>query len=54
MYASVHTYQNLIEEVLNELFLERSGSEQTVEIGSEQLCDEVASQSQPGNYQMQF
>lgn len=35
MYASIHTYQNLIEEVLDELLLKRSGGEETVEIGSE-------------------
>lgn len=46
IYASIHTYQNLVEEVLDELLLERSGCEEAVEICSEQLCDEVASQSQ--------
>jgi hypothetical protein len=41
-YASIYTYQDLIEEVLDELLLERSGSEETVEIGSKQLGDKVA------------
>jgi hypothetical protein len=36
------TYQNLVEEVLNELLLQRSRCEQAVEIGSEQLGDEIA------------
>jgi hypothetical protein len=36
------TYQNLVEEVLNELLLQRSGCEQAVEISSEQLGDEIA------------
>jgi hypothetical protein len=35
------TYQNLIEEVLDELLLERSRGEQAVEISSEELCDKV-------------
>jgi hypothetical protein len=36
------TYQDLVEEVLDELLLQRSGCEQAVEIGSEQLGNEVA------------
>lgn len=36
------THQNLVEEVLNELLLQRSGGEQAVQIGSEELGDEVA------------
>jgi hypothetical protein len=35
------TYQNLVKEVLNELLLQRPGGEETVEIGSEELSDEV-------------
>ena len=36
------SYQDLVEEVLNELLLQRSGGEQAVQIGSEELGDEVA------------
>jgi hypothetical protein len=36
------TYQNLVEEVLDELLLQRPGSEQAVEIGPEQLRHKVA------------
>jgi hypothetical protein len=36
------THQDLVEEVLDELLLQRSGGEQAVEISSEQLRDEVA------------
>ena len=42
LLALNYTYQYLIEEVLNELLLEGSGGEETVEIGSEQLGDKVA------------
>jgi hypothetical protein len=34
-YAYIRTYQDLIEEVLDELLLEGSGGEEAVEIGSE-------------------
>lgn len=37
------SYQNLIEEVLDELLLKRSRCEQSVEIGSQKLSDEVTS-----------
>ena len=33
--------QDLVEKVLDELFFERSGGQQSVEIGSEELSDEV-------------
>lgn len=36
------TYQDLIEEVLDELLLQRSRGEEAVKIGSEQFGDEVA------------
>ena len=36
------TNHNLVEEVLNELLLQRPRSKQSVEIGSEQLRDEIA------------
>jgi hypothetical protein len=36
------THQNLVEEVLDELLLQRSGGKQAVEIGSEELGDKVA------------
>ena len=39
---SIATYQNLVEEVLNKLLLERSRGEQTVEISAEEFRDEVA------------
>jgi hypothetical protein len=39
------TYQNLVKEVLDELLLQRPGGEQTVEIGSEELGDEVTEKS---------
>ena len=35
------TYQNLVKEVLDELLLQRPGGEETVEIGSKELGDEV-------------
>lgn len=35
------THQNLVEKVLDELLLQRSGGEQAMEIGSEELGDEV-------------
>jgi hypothetical protein len=44
----VATYQNLIEEVLDELFLERSRCEQAVEIGAEEFGDEVAGEVSTG------
>lgn len=37
-----NTYEDLVEEVLDELLLERAGGEKAVEIGSEELSDEVA------------
>jgi hypothetical protein len=36
------THQNLVKEVLDELLLQRPGSEQAMEIGPEQLSHEVA------------
>ena len=36
------SYQDLVEEVLDELFLERSGSKETMKVGTEKLSDEVA------------
>lgn len=38
---SVATHQNLVQEVLDKLLLQRSGGKQTMEIGSEELGDEV-------------
>jgi hypothetical protein len=38
----VWTHQDLVEEVLDKLLLQRSGGEQTVEIGSQELRHEVA------------
>lgn len=35
------TTENLVEEILNELLLERSRSEQSVEVGTQQLGDKV-------------
>ena len=35
------TYKNLVKEVLDELLLQRPGCKEAVEIGSEQLGDEV-------------
>lgn len=40
--AWIFTYENLIEEVLDELLLERSRSQQAVEIGTQELSHEVA------------
>ena len=42
IYVGIATHQNLIEEILDELLLERSGGEEAVKIGSEQLGDKVA------------
>ena len=39
------TYQNLVQEILDELFLEGSRGEQTVEIGAQEFGDEVADES---------
>ena len=36
-----YTHEYLVQEVLDELLLQRSGGEQAVEIRSEELCDEV-------------
>ena len=36
------TYEDLIEEVLNELLFERTRSQQAMQVSSEELCDEVA------------
>jgi len=35
------THQDLVEEVLDELLLQRSGRQQAVKIGSEELGDKV-------------
>ena len=37
----VGTHQDLVEEVLDELLLQRSGGKQAVEIGSEQFGNEI-------------
>lgn len=42
MPLSSRTNQDLVQEVLNELLLERSRSEQAVKVGAEELGDEVA------------
>lgn len=34
--------QDLVQKVLDELFFERSGSEETVQVGTEQFSDKVA------------
>lgn len=39
---NIATYENLVEEVLDKLLLERSRGEQTVEISAEEFGDEVA------------
>lgn len=39
------TYEDLVEEVLDELLLERARSQEAVEIGSEELGDEIAAGS---------
>jgi len=39
--AKVETHENLVKEVLDELLLERSTCQETVEIGTEEFCDEV-------------
>jgi|FreactcultuFSWF8_1027224.scaffolds.fasta_scaffold00132_10 hypothetical protein len=36
------THQNLVEEVLDELLLERSRGQEAVEIGAQELGDEIA------------
>jgi hypothetical protein len=36
------TYEDLVEEVLDELLLQRARGQEAVEIGSEELSDEVA------------
>jgi hypothetical protein len=36
------TYEDLVEEVLDELLLQRARSQEAVEVGSEELGDEVA------------
>lgn len=41
MYSG-DAYHNLVQEVLDELFLEGSRREQSVEIGAKKLCNEVA------------
>ena len=38
----IATHQNLVKEVLDELLLQRPGCKQTVEIGTQELGDEVA------------
>lgn len=46
----VHVFQasqNLVEEVLDELLLERPGGEETMEIGTQELGHKVAVQGQP-------
>ena len=35
-------YQNLVEEILNELLFQRSGSEESMEVGSQEFRDEIA------------
>lgn len=40
--AQLLTYEDLVEEVLDELLLERSRSQEAVEIGSQELSHEVA------------
>jgi hypothetical protein len=40
--AACATYEDLVEEVLDKLLLERPGGEQAVQICAEQLGDEVA------------
>lgn len=42
MHPKIATDQDLIEEVLDELLLQRSRGKQPVEIGTEKLSDEVA------------
>jgi hypothetical protein len=41
-YAACATYEDLVEEVLDKLLLERPGGEQAVQVCAEQLGDEVA------------
>jgi hypothetical protein len=40
----VLAYQNLIEEILDELLLQRAGGEQSVQVSPEELGDEVSVQ----------
>jgi len=40
--VEIETDQNLVEEVLNELFFKWPGCEETMKIGAEQLSDEVS------------
>lgn len=39
-------HEDLVEKVLYELLFQRPGGEQSVEVGAEQLCDEVSAASQ--------
>jgi hypothetical protein len=38
----IYTYQDLIQEVLDELLFKRSRGEEAMEVGSEKLSDKVA------------
>lgn len=40
--SGIVTHQNLIQEILNKLFLQRSGGQKSVQVSSQQLGDEVA------------
>lgn len=40
--SGCETYEDLVEEVLDELLLQRARGQEAVEIGSEELSDEVA------------
>jgi hypothetical protein len=40
-FLVTETHHDLVKEVLDELFLQRSGSEQPVKVGAQQLRDEV-------------
>jgi hypothetical protein len=44
-HAGFATYQNLVQEVLDELLLEGSRGKQTVKISAQELGDEVAKES---------
>jgi len=50
MKVDIETHKNLVEEVLNELFFKWSGCKETMEIGAEQLSDEISVQV----YQMKW
>ena len=42
------THEDLVEEVLDELFLQSPRREQAVEVGAEELCDDVPARREPG------